>query len=165
MKSLAIFTESAILKVWLGSEYAFDVIRNIVLENLFSRSRIPPIIWRLNSRSLWSYFEWSIIRNFLEGPTLSIGPFQKVQCEVIYFHYEVKKWKVARNWINIVAYSLKNRETSRPYNFWTPAKSNILDVWNWNCWTLFSLEIEVGGGGGRGGMAIKCTMELFCANS
>ena len=24
-------------------------------------------------------------------------------------------------------------------------KSNIFDGWNWNCWTLFGSEIEVGG--------------------
>ena len=39
----------------------------------------------------------------------------------------------------------KNREISGQYNFWTPIKSNILDVWNWNFWTLFGSEIEVGG--------------------
>ena len=38
----------------------------------------------------------------------------------------------------------KNHEISGPYNFWTPLKSNIPDVWNGNCWTLFGLEIEVG---------------------
>ena len=37
----------------------------------------------------------------------------------------------------------KNYEISGPYNFWTPVKSNIPDVWNWNCWTLFGSEIEV----------------------
>ena len=38
----------------------------------------------------------------------------------------------------------KNRESSGPYNFWTPMKSNIPDVWNWNFCTLFGSEIEVG---------------------
>ena len=37
----------------------------------------------------------------------------------------------------------KNCEISGPYNFWTPVESNIFDVWNWNCWTLFGPEIEV----------------------
>ena len=41
----------------------------------------------------------------------------------------------------------KNCEFSGPYNFWTPVKSNIPDFWNWNFWTLFGSEIEVGGGG------------------
>ena len=41
----------------------------------------------------------------------------------------------------------KNYEISGPYNFWTPVKSNIPDVWNWNCWTLFGSEIEVWGHG------------------
>ena len=31
------------------------------------------------------------MRNFSEGPALSIEPFQKVQPEVIYFPYAVKK--------------------------------------------------------------------------
>ena len=37
-----------------------------------------------------------------------------------------------------------NSWTLFPYNFWTPIKNNIPDVWNWNSWTLFGLEIEVG---------------------
>ena len=47
----------------------------------------------------------------------------------------------------------KNREIFGPYNFWTPIKSNIPDVWNWNFWTLFGSEIEVGGGGGMDPLA------------
>ena len=39
----------------------------------------------LNSRSLWLSFGWSTIRNFSDGPVLSIGPSQKFQLEVIYF--------------------------------------------------------------------------------
>ena len=61
-----------------------------VLEDFSSWSRILPIIKRLNSRLLWSSFGWSIVRKFLEGPALSIGPFQKVKLEVIYF-YVVRK--------------------------------------------------------------------------
>ena len=57
----------------------------------FNSSRIPPIIFRLNSRSLWSSFGCSTIRNISEGPTLSIEPFQKVQREVIYFPDIVRK--------------------------------------------------------------------------
>ena len=41
-----------------------------------------------------------------------MGPFQKVQREVIYFPYEVKKWKFAGNFPKIVAYTIKNREIS-----------------------------------------------------
>ena len=48
----------------------------------------------------------------------------------------------------------KNREISGPYYFWTLVKINIPDVWNWNCWTLFGSEIEVGEGvGGEERMA------------
>ena len=42
---------------------------SLVLEDFFSKSRIPPIIKCLNSRSLWSSFGWSTMRIFLEGPT------------------------------------------------------------------------------------------------
>ena len=41
----------------------------------------------------------------------------------------------------------KNRQISGQCNFWTPVKSNIPDNWNWNCWTLFGLEIENWSGG------------------
>ena len=64
---------------------------SLVLENFFGRSRISPIIKGLNSRSLWSSFGWSTKRNFSEGPALSIGHFQKVQREVSYFPYVVRK--------------------------------------------------------------------------
>ena len=36
----------------------------------------------------------------------------------------------------------KKCDISGPYKFWIPIKSNIPDVWNWNCWTLFGSEIE-----------------------
>ena len=64
---------------------------SLVLEDFFGSSSIPPIIKGLNSRSFWSSFGWSTERNFSEGPALSTGPFQKVQCEVIYFPYVVRK--------------------------------------------------------------------------
>ena len=44
----------------------------------------------------------------------------------------------------------KHCEISGPYNFRTPASSNILDVWNWNSRTLFGLGIEVWGWGAGG---------------
>ena len=52
---------------------------------LFQQVQDPAYIRRLNSCSFRSYFGWSTIRNFSQGPVLSIGPFQKVQHEVIYF--------------------------------------------------------------------------------
>ena len=64
---------------------------SLVLEDFLGWSRISPIIWRLNSRSLWFSFGCSTKRNFSEGPTLRIGPFGKVQCEVIYFPYVARK--------------------------------------------------------------------------
>ena len=63
---------------------------SLVLEDFSSWSRIQPITKRLNPCSLWSSFEWSAMRKFSEGSGLSIGPFQKVRLEVIYF-YVVKK--------------------------------------------------------------------------
>ena len=61
---------------------------------LFGRSRILPVISGLNCRLLWSSFGWFTKRNFSEGPALSIGPFQKVQREVIYPLCSEKNW----NW-------------------------------------------------------------------
>ena len=64
---------------------------SLVLEDFFGRSKILPIIKGLNSRSLWSSFGWPIKKNVSEGPAFSIGPFQKVQREVSYFPYVVRK--------------------------------------------------------------------------
>ena len=54
-------------------------------------SRILSAMECLNSSSLWSSFEWPIKRNFSEGPALGIAPFQKVQREMIYSLYVVRK--------------------------------------------------------------------------
>ena len=132
---------------------------SLFLDNFFSRSRIPLIIQRSNSRSLWSYFGSHTIRNFSDDPALSTRPFQKVQRGAIYFPYEVEKWKVARNGSKIVAHIIKNREISGPYNFWAPAK-NIPDVWNWNCWTLFCSETEVGWWPPGPPLATPCSLGL-----
>ena len=64
---------------------------SLVSEVFSSRSRIPPIIKCLNSPSLRSSFGWPTVRNISEGPVLSIGRFQKVQREVIYFPCVVRK--------------------------------------------------------------------------
>ena len=64
---------------------------SLTLEDLSSRSRILPIIKFLNSCSLWSSFRWSSMRNFSEGPVLSIEPFHKTQHELIYLPDVVRK--------------------------------------------------------------------------
>ena len=64
---------------------------SVVLEDFFSRCRIPSIIKLLNSHSSWSSFAWRIMRNFSEAPGFSIGPLQKGQREVMYFPYVVRK--------------------------------------------------------------------------
>ena len=74
--------------IFLIVNHLYDA--SLVLENISSWSRIPLIIKRLNSRSLWSSFGWSTMRKFSEGSVLSIGHVQKVQLEVIYF-YVVRK--------------------------------------------------------------------------
>ena len=72
---------------------------------------------------MWSFFRWSAMRNFSEGPALSIAPFQKVQREVMYFPYVVRKVKTRRKlFINCSTHD-KNLEISCPYNFWTPRKA------------------------------------------
>ena len=80
-------------------------------------------------------------RNFL---ALSIEPFYKVQREVIYFPYVVIKNEKPSLIIQNCSIHGNNCEISGPNNFWTPVKSNIPDVWNGNCWTLFDSEIEMG---------------------
>ena len=80
---------------------------SLVLEELSIWSRIPPIIKRLNSCSLWSSFGWSTMRKFSEDLGLSVGPFQKVQLEVIYFCVVLKKWKATINYSKILANTLK----------------------------------------------------------
>ena len=115
---------------------------SVVLEDFISRSRIPHIIYHLNSRSLWSSFGWSTMK----VPALSIGPFQNIQREVIYFLFVVRKnvSELSKN----ISIHCKSHEISGPYDFLTPIKSSIPDVWNWNCWTLFVLENELGVMGG-----------------
>ena len=81
------------------------------------------------------------MRNFLEGPALSIGPFQKIQREVIHFPYVVRKMKNHRKLSKNCSKHGKSRETSGPFYFWTPIKTNIPDVWNWNCLALFDSKI------------------------
>ena len=64
---------------------------SLVLEDFFSKPGIPPIIYILKSRSLWSPFSFFTIRKFSESPALSIGPFRKVQLKVTL--YVVRKNK------------------------------------------------------------------------
>ena len=82
---------------------------NLVLEDCFSRSRILLIIWDFNSPLLWSTSRWFTMRKFSEGPALRIGPFQKIQREVIYFIYAVRIAaiycpKILTYTVNIVKY-------------------------------------------------------------
>ena len=62
-----------LMRLYLIVDHLCDT--SLVLEDCSSRSRIPPIIKRLNSRLLWSSFGWSTMRKFSEGPALRIGPF------------------------------------------------------------------------------------------
>ena len=97
---------------------------------------------------MWSTLRWSTIRNFSEGKVLSIGPFKKVQCEVIYFLHafmQLKEMKNRRKLPKNCNIDGINCEIFGLHNFWTAIKRSILDVLNSNCWTLFGSEIEVGG--------------------
>ena len=106
---------------------------NLVLEDCFSRSSVLLIIWDFNSPSLWSTSRWFRMRKFSEGPALTIGPFQKIQREVIYFIYAARKSETRRR---ILSKNLnihgEHREIFGSYNFWIPVKSIISDIWNWN---------------------------------
>ena len=57
-----------------------------ILQDFYSRCKIPPIILRLNSCLLWY-----TMRNVSEAPALIIGTFQKAQREVIFFPFVVRK--------------------------------------------------------------------------
>ena len=63
------------------------------------------------------------MKEFLEVPALTAGPFQKVQREVIYFHFVVRKnvSELSKNF----SINCKSREISGPYNFLIPIKSSI----------------------------------------
>ena len=57
------FWEGQVLMLsYLIVDHLYDA--SLVLEDFFSWSRIPPIIKRLNSRSLWSSFGCSTMRKF-----------------------------------------------------------------------------------------------------
>ena len=64
---------------------------SFVLEDFFISSGIPSIIQRSDSHSLCFPLGWSTIRKISEGPALSIELSQKVQREMIYFTYVVRK--------------------------------------------------------------------------
>ena len=59
--------------LYLTVDHLYDA--SLVLEEFSSWFRIPPIIKRLNSRSLRFFSGWSTMRKFSEGPVLSIGLF------------------------------------------------------------------------------------------
>ena len=65
---------------------------------------------------------FQMFHKFSEGQALGIGPFQKVQREVISFPYVVRKNEKPPYIVQM----------SVPYIFWTPVKSNISDIWKWN---------------------------------
>ena len=111
------------------------------LEDFFSRSRIPPIIYSLNSHcGLLSdghnkqLFRRSSVkyRTFSEGPTWSdLFPL----CSK-------KKWKTAVNCPKIVAYMVKIVKFLVCVISEHPQKAISLMIKTW--WTLFSSETEVG---------------------
>ena len=113
---------------------------SLVLESFFSKSRIPS-----NVAFKLSFIV--VLFRMVHDKKLFRRSSVKVKLEVVHFSYEVKEWKAAGNCPKIVAYTIKNREISGPYNFWTPVKNNIPGVWNWNCWTFLSSWIEMEGGG------------------
>ena len=65
-----------------------------------------------------------------EGQALSIGSFQKVQREVLYFPYVGKKMKSIHKLPKNCNIYGKNREIFGMCNFCTPVKRNSPDVWN-----------------------------------
>ena len=103
------------------------------------RSRISFNL-RFKLSLLWFSFRWSTKRNFSEGQVLSVGPSEKVQRELIYFLYVVRK--------NATNCSIlyKICEISVPHNLWTVNKKTK-NQYRWclalNFWTFSGLQIEV----------------------
>ena len=102
------------------------------------------------------------MRNFSEGPALSIRQIQKVQREVIYFSCVFKKKKRNRCILSKnCSINGENREIYAPYNFWAPVKSNTSDVWNWNCWTFLVQKLKWGA---MAPLALPVATPLYCLN-
>ena len=57
------------------------------------------------------------MRKFSEGPALSMGPFQKVESEVIYFPYVVTKNEISKKLSKNFTINGKYCEVSGQYNF------------------------------------------------
>ena len=57
------------------------------------------------------------MRKFSEGPALSMGPFQKVESEVIYFPYVVTKNEISKKLSKNFTINGKYCEVSGRYNF------------------------------------------------
>ena len=64
---------------------------SLVVEDFCGRSRIPPYNLAFKISFIKNFFRMVYNRKVSVGPALSIGPFQKVQGEVIYFPYVVRK--------------------------------------------------------------------------
>ena len=113
---------------------------SLVLEDFI---RILHIIYSLKSGSFWFSFEWCTMKKFSEVPPLSIGPFEEVQREVIYFPFAIRKnvSELSKDFSS----HCKSRENSGPRNFLTPIKSSIPDVWNWNYCLVSKLKRDLGG--------------------
>ena len=88
---------------------------SLVSEDFIGKSRIPLINYYLKSRSFWPSFRWSAMTKLAEVPSLSIGSFQKVLREMIYFPFKVRQ--------NVSEFSkncgihCKNCDISGPCNF------------------------------------------------
>ena len=105
----------------------------LVLNDFISRSRIPHIIYRLKSRSLVVFFRMVHNEKIFRSLNVKRQNFLERQREVIYFPFVVRK--TVSEFSKNFSWNCKSREISAPYNFLTPMKSSIPDVWKWNCWT------------------------------
>ena len=83
---------------------------SLVLESFFSKSRIPS-----NVAFKLSFIV--VLFRMVHDKKLFRRSSVKVKLEVVHFSYEVKERKAAGNCPKIVAYTIKNREISGPYNF------------------------------------------------
>ena len=118
----------------------FKEVQDSAFNLKFKLSFIVVFFWMVHNEKLFrrsSVNYWT----FLEGPMWS---------DIFPLCMRMRKIRSCRKLSKYCSILGKNREIFGPHNFWTPMKSNIPDVWNWNFWALFGLEIELQEEGDRG---------------
>ena len=118
----------------------FKEVQDSAFNLTFKLSFIVVFFWMVHNKKLFrrsSVNYWT----FSEGPMWS---------DIFPLCMRMRKMRSCRKLSKYCSILGKNREIFGPHNFWTPIKSNIPDVWNWDFRALFGLEIELQEEGDRG---------------